>query len=162
MFENLESLRPDLKPMFARLCKSARDRVDTMQRRYPRCPEAYWTFMIERGSGSLQQDGEPFFFEERLISAETELYGDRQIYQNGAKGDIMIFGHESMGASYGFDTGDAWKLVEVDEFRIVTPLDLSFEQFVFGLVLCYPQIAMKAESGVWIDGVGVRYKFQPV
>lgn len=106
----------------------------------------------------MEQDGEPFYFEERLISAESELYQDRQIYEGGAKGDVMIFGHESMGTAYGFDTGDDWKLVEVDEFRIVTGLNLSFQQFIVGLVLCYPQIAMKVEGQEWIDGLGMRYK----
>ena len=132
--------------------------VAEMCKRYPECPESYWAFMLERGAGPLEQDGEPFSFEERLISAESELYCDRKIYDNGAKGDVMIFGHESMGTSYGFDSGDGWRLVEIDEFRIVTPLDLTFEEFVAGLVLCYPQIAMKVENGEWIDGVGTRYK----
>jgi hypothetical protein len=158
MFENLEALRPDLKPMFGRLRKSKPQAVAEMRIRYSECPESYWSFMLERGAGAIEQDGEPFFFEERLVSAESELYRDRQIYENGAKGDVMIFGHESMGTAYGFDSGDGWKLVEVDEFRIVTPLELTFEQFIVGLVLCYPQIAMKVENGEWIDGVGTRYK----
>ena len=158
MFEHLETLRPDLKPMFGRLRKIPQDVVATMQERLPECPHAYWTFLLERGAGVIEQDGEPFCFEERLMSAETELYYDRLIYENGAKGDVIIFGHESMGTAYGFDTGDGWKLVEVDEFRIVTPLELTFEQFVIGLVLCYPQIAMKVESGEWVDGIGTRYR----
>jgi hypothetical protein len=70
----------------------------------------------------------------------------------------MIFGYESMGTYYGFDSGDGWRLVEVDEFRIVTSLYLTFEEFITGLVLCYPQIAIKVENGEWIDGVGTRYK----
>ncbi len=70
----------------------------------------------------------------------------------------MVFGHESMGMAYGFDTGRDWSLVEVDEMRIVTPLALNFEEFVVGLVLCYPQIAMKVVNGEWIDGVGKRYR----
>jgi len=158
MFENLETLRPDLKPMFGSLRKAEPDAVIEMRRQHPECPESYWAFLLERGTGAVEQDGEPFFFEERLLSAESELYRDRQIYDNGAKGDVMIFGHESMGTAYGFDTGDGWKLVEVDEFRIVTPLELTFAEFVIGLVLCYPQIAMRVESGEWVDGVGTRYR----
>ena len=157
MFENLETLRPDLTPMFGRMRKADPQEVAEMRRCYPDCPESYWAFMLERGSGPVDQDGEPFLFEERLISAESELYCDRQIYENGAKGDVMIFGCESMGTSYGFDSGDNWRLVEVDEFRIVTALGLTFQEFVFGLVICYPQIAVKVENGEWIDGVGVRY-----
>jgi hypothetical protein len=158
MFENLETFRPDLTPMFGSLRKTEPDAVIEMQRQHPECPESYWSFLLERGAGAVQQDGEPFFFEERLLSAEIELYRDRQIYDNGAKGDVMIFGHESMGTAYGFDTGDGWKLVEVDEFRVVTPLELTFAEFIIGLVLCYPQIAMKVEKGEWVDGVGTRYR----
>ena len=70
----------------------------------------------------------------------------------------MIFGSENMGTAYGFDSGDNWRLVEVDEFRIVTPLSLTFEQFINGLILCYPQIATSVEGEEWIDGVGTRYQ----
>lgn len=143
--------------MFSRLQKLSLQTIAEMRKQHPGCPESYWTFMLERGFGAVEQDGEPFYFQEKLLSAETEVYFDRQIYDNGAKGDVLIFGHESMGTSYGFDSGDDWKLVEVDEFRIVTPLDLTFEEFVAGLVLCYPQIPMRVENNEWIDGVGVRY-----
>jgi hypothetical protein len=158
MFMDLETLRPDLKPMFGRLRKAAEQAVAEMRQKYPYCPESYWAFMMERGSGALEQDGEPFFFVEQLLSAESEIYRDRQIYENGAKGDVMIFGYESMGTTYGFDTGNDWKLVEIDEFRIVTPLDLTFKEFVVGLVLCYPQIAIRVENREWVDGLGNRYK----
>ena len=158
MFENVEDLRNDLKPMFGSLQKLSPKTIAAMRTQYPECPEAYWLFLLEWGFGAVQQDGEPFFFEKRLLSAEKELYFDRQIYQNGAKGDVLIFGHESMGTSYGFDTGDGWRLVEVDEFRIVTPLDLTFAEFITGLVLCYPQIPMRVENNEWIDGLGARYR----
>jgi len=160
MFENLESIRDDLKPMFGRLRRLTPEVVEPMQKLYPRCPVEYWKFLLERGAGALEQDGEPFFFEDHLVSAEKELYRDRLIYDNGAKGDVMIFGHESMGTAYGFDSGDSWRLVEVDEFRIVTPLSLTFEQFIVGLVLCYPQIPMSVEREEWIDGVGTRYQLK--
>jgi hypothetical protein len=160
MFENLESIRDDLEPMFGRLRKLTFEVVGPMREIYPHCPPEYWKFLMERGAGPLEQDGEPFFFEDHLVSAEKELYRDRLIYDNGAKGDVMIFGHESMGTAYGFDSGDGWRLVEVDEFRIVTPLSLTFEQFIVGLVLCYPQIAMSVEGEEWIDGVGTRYQLK--
>jgi hypothetical protein len=158
MFEHLESIRSDLKPMFGRLRKLTADEIEPMRKLYPQCPAAYWAFLMERGAGALEQDGEPFFFEDHLVSAETELYRDRLIYDNGAKGDVMFFGSESMGTAYGFDSGDNWRLVEVDEFRIVTPLSLTFEQFIDGLILCYPQIAISVEGKEWIDGVGTRYQ----
>ncbi len=143
--------------MFERLQKANPEMIDGERAKYPHCPESYWQFLLERGFGSLQQDGEPFFFEKTLRSAEKDYFMDRLIYENGAKGDVMIFGSESMGTAYGFDSGDDWNLVEVDEFRIVTVLDLTFEEFVVGLVLCYPQIPMKRENEEWIDGVGTHY-----
>jgi hypothetical protein len=132
MFENLESIRPDLAKMFGRLRKVSRDSVDLMRKQYPGCPDSYWSFLMEMGVGPIEQDGEPFRFEECLLNAATELYQDDLIYENGAKGVVMIFGHESMGTAYGFDTGDNWSLVEIDEFRVVTRLGLNFEQFVIG------------------------------
>lgn len=158
MFEHLDSIRPDLEPMFEALQKADPEIVSRERAKYPQCPEAYWQFILERGLGPLRQDGEPFFFEQTLRSAETDYFLDRLIYEDGAKGDIMIFGSESMGTVYGLDSGDGWRLVEVDEFRIVTVLELAFMEFVTGLVLCYPQISMRRENEEWIDGVGTHYK----
>ncbi len=158
MFEKLETIRPDLEPMFGRLRKADTNALREMMAQHPGCPDSYWAFVLERGTGAVEQEGEPFYFEERLLSAEFEVFQDRQIYDNGARGDVMVFGHESMGTTYGFDTGRDWSLVEVDEMRIVTPLALTFEEFVVGLVLCYPQIAMTVANGEWIDGVGKRYR----
>jgi hypothetical protein len=158
MFEQLDFIRPDLKPMLGRLRKLPPEVVGPMMEKYPHCPSSYWEFLLQRGAGPLELDGEPFYFAESLVSAETELYCDRLIYEHGAKGDIMVFGHESMGTAYGFDSGDFWHLVEVDEFRIVTRLQLTFEQFVVGLILCYPQIAVCVDGNEWIDGVGARYQ----
>lgn len=157
MFEKLEAIRPDLKPMFGGLRKADPHVVHQMRAQHPECPDSYWSFLLERGTGTVEQEGEPFYFQERLLSAELEVFRDRQIFDNGARGDVMIFGHESMGTAYGFDTGRDWSLVEVDEMRIVTPLALTFAEFVEGLVLCYPQIAIKTVDGEWIDGVGNRY-----
>lgn len=157
MFERLDSIRPDLQPMFRGLQQVDAEIINAERAKYPHCPEAYWRFLLERGFGGLQQAGEPFFFERTLRSAEKDYFLDSLIYENGAKGDIMIFGSESMGTAYGFDSGNDWRLVEADELRTVTALDLSFEEFVLGLVLCYPQIPIKRENGDWVDGVGTRY-----
>jgi hypothetical protein len=164
MFETLESLQTGHKGLLSQLQSVPKDRVRAMQNFYPGCPESYWNFLIERGTGFLSEEvNDPFFFcfNEKLMSAEKDYFLDRQIYENGAKGDILIFGFENMGTAYGFDTGDEWKMVEVDELRIVTPLMLSFHQFVVGLVLCYPQIAIMVAEDEWVDGVGTRYKMNP-
>lgn len=160
-FESLEALRPDVKPLFRQLRKAPAERISRMRQAHPECPESYWQFLSERGSGPLEQDGTPFTFEEELLSAEKDVFGDGEIYSNGAKGDLLLFGHESMGVYYGFDTGKQWGLVEVDEFRIVTPMHLSFDEFVVGLVLCYPQIAIKVHGGEWFDATGNSYRLSP-
>lgn len=155
MFKELEKLRSDLGViLLSALTPHSTSDVAAIAEKWPSCPTDYLTFLIERGSGPLIHEGEHFLFVHNLLSAEKEYYGDRLIYDYGAKGDIMIFGWESSGTAYGFDSGDEWHLVEVDEFRIVTRLGLSFRQFVEGLLICYPQIPMRYESGVWFDGVG--------
>jgi hypothetical protein len=158
MFEYLHKLRPDLEEIFSRLNPVNKEDLLKLIREYPDCPYEYFKFIEELGWGYLTYEGEPFYFEEKLISAEREYYKDKEIYKNGAYGDILIFGWENMGTAYGFDTGLNWQLVEVDEFRIVSKLSLSFIQFVVGLLICYPQIPTKYEDKTWYDGVGDSYK----
>ena len=105
----------------------------------------------------MLDEGEHFVFERRLLSAEHEYFKDRQIYDHGASGDVWIFGWENMGTAYGFDSGDGWRLVQIDEYRIVIKLKLSFKEFVEGLIVCYPQIPMEYTNGVWKDGVNRNY-----
>ena len=157
MYEHLETLRPEQGPLLASLIQRSDAEIQAVIDAYPSCPAEYIQFLRERGSGALLDDGEHFVFERRLVSAEHDYFQDKQIYDHGAKGDVLIFGWESMGTAYGFDTGDDWQIVEIDEYRTVTKLELSFKQFVEGLLVCYPQIPMKHRSGKWEDGVKRQY-----
>jgi hypothetical protein len=125
---------------------------------YPSCPVEYLEFIRERGVGALIDNGEHFVFESHLLSAEQEYFQDREIYSRGAKGDVLIFGWESGGTAFGFDVGDNWQLVEVDEYRTVTKLGLSFKRFVEGMLVCYPQIPMSYSAGRWEDGLKMKYE----
>lgn len=157
MYEHLESLRPEHGQLFASLTPSSDYEVQVVSDAHPSCPDEYLRLLRERGTGALIDKGEHFVFEGRLVSAEHDYFRDRRIYDHGAKGDVLIFGRESMGTAYGFDTGDDWQIVEIDEYRAVTKLGLSFKQFMEGLLVCYPQIPMKYDSGRWEDGVKRQY-----
>ncbi|WP_237226385.1 hypothetical protein [Rubinisphaera sp. JC750] len=157
MYEHLESLRPDQGPLLASLSPSSDPEIQAVVDAHPSCPAEYLQFLRERGAGAMLDEGEHFVFERQLVSAEREYFQDKQIYDHGAKGDVLIFGWESMGTAYGFDTGDDWQIVEIDGDRTVTKLDLSFKQFVEGLLVCYPQIPTKYGAGKWEDGVKRQY-----
>lgn len=130
---------------------------------FPNCPESYWSFLMEIGAGKIKEPDEPenfpahFAFLKRLLSAEKEYYFDRRIYEGGAKGDIMIFGVDSAGIAFGFDTGDGWRIVEVDNYGIVNKLSLPFEAFVLGVFVCYPDIPVSYADGKWKAATGEEY-----
>ncbi|MCR9296034.1 MAG: hypothetical protein NXI32_25240 [bacterium] len=157
MYEHLESLRPEVGQLLAALTPHSEFEVQAMSDAKPSCPDQYLQFLRERGTGALIDNGEHFVFEGKLVSAEHDYFQDLQIYDHGAKGDVLIFGWESIGTAYGFDTGDDWRIVEIDEYRTVTKLELTFKQFVEGLLVCYPQIPMKYYSGIWEDGTKRQY-----
>jgi hypothetical protein len=159
MFEQLESLRKDLPLMFERLVPIPYETVMTWQQELPTCPQSYWQFLLERGSGELgpPQQLAPFRFFKGLCDAETEYYFDKDIYEHGAVGQIKLFGCESTGIAYGFDIGDHWKLVEVDNYRLVEKRTLTFGQFIDGLIVCYPQIPVHYRDGIWSDSMDIHY-----
>jgi hypothetical protein len=158
VYEHLETLRPDLRDLFSALSPVDPDTVQVLKGQLPDSPDEYWQFLLERGSGYLRADGEPFYFETTPVSAVRSYFRDELIFEGGARGDIWVFGWESQGIAYGFDSGDGWRLAEVDEYREVTHLSLSFKQFVEGLMVCYPQIAVSFDDGCWVDGVGNSYE----
>lgn len=94
---------------------------------------------------------------ERPLSAEKEYYLDQRIHDGGGKGDILVFGIDSTGIAFGFDTGDDWCLVEVGNYRIANKLDLSFEEFVVGIFVCYPDFPVTCNKGKWITATGEEY-----
>lgn len=130
---------------------------------HPELPNEYFDFLRRFGYGKLREAGEPENFSAhfevlmKLQSAEREYFGDTGIYQNGAKGDVLIFGLESTGIAYGFDVGNSNALVQVDNYRLVKNLRLSFAEFIFGLLACYPDLPERYEDGYWFNDIEERF-----
>ena len=97
--------------------------LDGARRTCPLLPEEYFAFLRERGAGMLQDDS--FVILGGPMDAAREIYSDEQIYldgpyEAGAKGPVWVFGNDSMGITFGFDSGDSLRLVEIDNYRWVT------------------------------------------
>lgn len=126
-------------------------------------PTAYIRFMKNFGAGKIRGSNEPANFPAhfkvlaQLKSAEKEYFQDKQIYEHGAKGDVMIFGLEGTGICYGFDTGDANALVQIDNFQLVTKLAIDFDDFIFGILACYPDFPEKYKDGCWENDLGEKF-----
>lgn len=134
------------------------EQISVQKLRHIGVPDAYWRFVRDIGVGIVKYGTDIVFnFDETLLNASTELYHDREIFELGAKGEVKIFGSELAGISYGFDSGRDFQLVEIDDYRQVEPLDLTFDQFVIGLAVCYPQIPIKCDGHEWFDIVGAAY-----
>ncbi|WP_147290477.1 hypothetical protein [Pannonibacter phragmitetus] len=166
MYENLEDLNTLGGALFERLAPVAPDQILELRRRWSDAPSDYFEFLQERGCGDIKEN--EFSFPlltvwPYLISAAKDYFGDDSIYKDGpyepgAKGEIWLFGSDSTGAAIGFDSGDNWRLLEVDNMRWITRLDLSFRQFIEGLLVCYPQRPVRFSDGVWYDSGEVAYK----
>jgi hypothetical protein len=126
-------------------------------------PSSYTKFLTNFGSGKIKPPNEPdrfpahFEILERLRSAEKEYFQDTKIYEHGAKGDVLIFGTESTGICYGFDSGNNNAVVQIDNYRIVQNLDLDFEQLIFGIIACYPDFPESYGNGLWTNDLGDKF-----
>lgn len=164
MFNDLTKLSPDRARLITNLKPAAEPDIVVQRAKYPECPVAYWDFLIRFGYGKIKEEDEPenfpahFEFTNELISAVDEYYKDNLIYANGAKGDILFFGFDSLGTGFGFDMGDHYAVVRVDEFRIVEKLNIDFERFFIGLLVCYPDFPFSYASGEWFVETGEIYK----
>lgn len=134
-----------------------------LKKEFSGCPDDCWSFLYEVGCGKVKEpdesDNSPPHFEclERLPSAERECYQDKRIYDGGAQGDIFLFGFEGTGTAFGFDAGDGFHLVKVDNCRIVKRLDMSFKAFALGLLVCSPDFPGKYESEKWFNDLGDEF-----
>ncbi|WP_176037370.1 hypothetical protein [Brucella tritici] len=164
MFDDLIRLSPNRTQLIKNLKPVAETEIIAQRAKYPECPDAYWEFLIRFGYGKIKEENEPknfpahFEFTNELISAVDEYYKDRMIYDNGAKGDILLFGFDSLGTGFGFDSGDHYAVVRVDEFRIVEKLNIDFENFFLGLLVCYPDFPFSYASGEWSVETGEVYR----
>lgn len=62
-----------------------------------------------------------------------------------------------MGITFGFEFGDGLRLVEIDNYRWVRRLGLTYGQFVEGLLVCHPQTPHFYDDGRWFDACGQAY-----
>lgn len=120
-------------------------------------PEAYIVFLERFGSVQFRDPGDPdnyppnFELLSAPLLATSEVFQDEQIYSYGARGEVFVFGFESDGVAYGFDSGNHNALVVIDLDRSVEILEIKFEEFMLGLLVCYPQIPERFENGMWYD-----------
>lgn len=166
MYENLEVLNPLGSALLERLRPVPPDQVLALRQRWSGAPNDYFAFVQERGQGEIKEDDSSLpllTIWPTLLSAATDYFGDDGIYKDGpfepgAKGEVWLFGSDSTGAAIGFDSEDNWRLLEVDNMRWITRLDLSFRQFIEGLFVCYPQRPVRFANGTWYDSGNVAYR----
>lgn len=163
MFEEIRELSADQLSLITDLKPLSANQVFSLQEEFPGCPDGYWKFLFQVGYGKIKEPSEPenfpahFEYLERPLSAERNYYQDKRIYEGGAQGDILIFGVESTGTAFGFDTGDNYQIVEVDNYRIVRKLDLDFKAFTLGLLACYPDFPQQYQFGKWFNDLGDEF-----
>lgn len=138
MYEHLDKLAPrvdlldELKPL-------SKADAQKLSQKWPKLPEEYLQFLIERGFGGMEQ-GYHFTFLEDPLDAVSEVFKDDLVISNGAKGPVCVFGHDQSGGSFGFDMGDDAVILQIDQDRIPVKIALSFKGFVEELLNQYPQI----------------------
>lgn len=164
MFSDLVRLSSDRTRLITNLKPIAEAEIVSWRAKHPGCPGAYWEFLTRFGYGKIREDNEPenfpahFEFTKKLVSAINEYYNDKLILENGAKGDVLFFGFDGLGSGFGFDSGDHYSVVRVDEFRIVEKLDIDFEQFFIGLLVCYPDFPSRYMPAKWLAEAGEEYQ----
>lgn len=165
MYENLESLNVLGPSLLRELHPLEPDALDGIRQLSPHFPVEYLAFLRERGHGVMNEDESSFpllVVNQRPVDAAKDYFDDDLIYSDGpyeagAKGVVWLFGLDSMGTAFGFDSGDSWQLMEIDNARCITRLDLTFKQFIEGLFVCYPQRPVSFSSSTWRDSGGVEY-----
>jgi len=165
MYEKLEVFNALGCALLERLTPVSSGEISVMRQQWPAAPDEYFAFIQERGHGEIKEDDRALLLltiQPMLLSAKADYFGDDGIYkdgpyESGAKGEVWLFGWDSVGTAFGFDSGDNWRLLEIDNMRWITRLDLSFCQFVEGLLVCYPQRPASFANGVWRDSGDVSY-----
>lgn len=137
MYEYLDGLDPK-GGLLNGLAPLSQSEIDQIAKAWPGIPDDYLVFLRERGAGGMEE-GFHFVFLRAPLDAERDVFKDDLVTRNGAKGPICVFGHDQSGLTFGFDAGDEWRILEIDEYRELVPLDLSFRQFAEGLLQKYPQ-----------------------
>lgn len=165
MYEKLETRQSMGRALLERLRPVPSDDVGVMRQQWPSAPDEYFVFLQEWGHGEIKEDDYALpllTIQPTLCSAAADYFWDDGVYKDGpyeqgAKGEVWLFGWDSTGTAFGFDSGDSWRLLEIDNMRWITRLNLSFSQFIEGLLVCYPQRPASFSEGVWRDSGGNIY-----
>jgi hypothetical protein len=117
MFEHLEQLQPLRVNLLNYLQLLPALASADIREQWPLAPDEYFIFMEERGFGIIKEYENTLpliIINSSLVNADKDYYGDSQIYQDGpcepgAKGVVWLFGTDSTGTAFGFDSGDEWR-----------------------------------------------------
>src|SRR5690606_22547862 len=128
----------------------------SIKKDFPSIPDEYISFMKRYGYGEIKEKESswPILTISRSLVVAEDYFGDDNMYidgpyEPGAKGKVLIFGYDVSGNAIGFDSGDGWRLVEIDNMRWVMRLNLSFSEYVEGLFACYPQTPIRFSDDTW-------------
>ncbi len=109
MFQDLKDSAPH-SSMLSKLQPVTSAMLAHLSECYPSLPEDYSTFLKEFGSGAVGADQPLFILYDGLL-APNEIYdADSATALEG----ILLFGDDMQGYCAGFDTDNAWQVVEID------------------------------------------------
>ena len=166
MYEHLESLNSIAPELLSELRPLTPNELEDLLKISKSFPMDYLIFLKERGHGVWNENESSLpalVFVNCPINAAKDYYFDDQIYTNnssdsGAKGVVWIFAMDSVGTAFGFDSGDNWRLLEIDNYRNINHIEMTFKQFIEGCIVCYPQTPIRySGNGIWIDMCGEAY-----
>lgn len=105
--------------------------LEHLRRAFGPVPTDYLEFLEELGSGTVGPSPGAFKVYPGLVES-AELH---QALSSETPGDVVLFGDDFQGYSFGFRRSSNWELVEVSpDGRAVEPLDQSFEEFIRELI----------------------------
>ena len=152
-------LQAKLEIALAKLTPLPDELVDQIGHAHPGIPQDYLDFLRGFGVGVLQLGESPDRdVLDRPIDAAHEYFLERVFWSESEfpapRGAVLGVSTYSDGTLYGFDSGDDWRMVYVDGRRDVVRLELSFLEFIAGVVACHPLDPLRRLEGGWVDEGG--------
>lgn len=130
MFQDLKNNSPH-GSMLSKLQPVASSMLAHLIECYPSLPSDYSAFLKEFGSGAVGAEQPLFILYDGLL-APDEIYDAQSAT---ALDGILLFGDDMQGYCAGFDTDNAWEVVEID------PLDgqahvvaASFQEYLWDML----------------------------
>lgn len=156
MYESLMKRDSENLNIFSDLKPIPYKNISESLKKFSSLPIDYLKFIEEIGVGYIADDGtsEHINLIFPPVYAAQDYFDDKDIFEFGAIGDIIVIGWDCLGFLYGFDTGNDFQMVRVSPYQEVETLDLTFYQFILGILVCYPSIPMKYQNNRWLDLIG--------